>query len=53
MTRKRHTEEQIIAILKTAQAGIGVQKLCHKHSISNATFYIRGERNMPGLKSAT
>lgn len=35
----RHTEEQCIAVLKDAQAGIGVQALCRKHSISDATFY--------------
>jgi putative transposase len=39
MTRKRHTEEQIIAVLKDAQAGSGVQELCRKHGISDATFY--------------
>jgi len=36
MTRKRHTEEQIIAVLKDAQAGVSVQELCRKH---DATFY--------------
>lgn len=39
MPRKRHTEEQIIAVLKDAQAGIGVQELCRKRGISDATFY--------------
>jgi putative transposase len=39
MTRKRHTKEQIIAVLKDAQAGVSVQNLCQKHSISDATFY--------------
>ena len=39
MTRKRHTEEQIIAVLKDAQAGASVQDLCRKHGISDATFY--------------
>ena len=39
MTRKRHTEEQIIAVFKDAQAGIGVHELCRKHGISDATFY--------------
>jgi putative transposase len=39
MTRKRHTEELIIAALKDAQAGIGVQELCCKHGISDASFY--------------
>lgn len=40
MTRKRHhTEEQIIAVLKDAQSGIGMHELCRKQSISDATFY--------------
>ena len=39
MTRKRHTEEQIIAVLKDAQVGVSVQELCRKHGISDATFY--------------
>jgi len=39
MTRKRHTKEQIVAVLKDAQAGIGVQELCRKHGISDPTFY--------------
>jgi putative transposase len=39
MARKRHTEEQIIGVLKDAQAGITVQDLCRKHGISDATFY--------------
>ena len=39
MTRKRHTEEQIIAVLKDAQAGIGVQEFCRKHGTSDAIFY--------------
>lgn len=39
MTRKRHTEEQIIAVLKEAQAGVSAQELCRKHGISDATFY--------------
>lgn len=39
MTRKRHTEEQIIAVLKDAQAVVSVSDLCRKHGISGATFY--------------
>jgi putative transposase len=39
MTRKRYTEEQIIAVLRDAQTGIGVQELCRKHAISDVTFY--------------
>lgn len=39
MTWKRHTEEQIIAVFKDAQAGIEVQELCRKYGIADATFY--------------
>ena len=39
MTRKRHTEEHIIAVLKDTQAEVSVQDLCRKHVISDATFY--------------
>ena len=35
----RVTEEQIIGILKEAQAGAGTAELCRKHGISDATFY--------------
>jgi hypothetical protein len=37
--QKTPSEEQVIAVLKDAQAGIGVQELCRKHGISDATFY--------------
>jgi len=37
--KKRFTEEQIIPILKEAEAGLPVKKLCRKYSISDATFY--------------
>ena len=39
MIRKRHTEEQIIAVLKEARAGVSAPELCRKHGISDATFY--------------
>jgi len=37
--KKRFTEEQIITILKEAEAGLPVKELCRKHGISDATFY--------------
>lgn len=39
MKAKRFTEEQIIGILKEADAGAVVQRLCRKHGMSSATFY--------------
>ena len=37
--KKRFTDEQIISILKEAEAGLPVKELCRKHNISDATFY--------------
>ena len=39
MTRKGHTEEQIIAALQQAEAGAKAGELCRKLGISQATFY--------------
>lgn len=39
MKRKRFTEEQIIAALKEAEAGMKVADVCRKHGISDATYY--------------
>ena len=39
MKRKRYTEEQIIGILKEAEAGMTVKDLCRKHGMSDQSFY--------------
>ncbi len=39
MKRKRFTEEQIIAGLKEAEAGLPTPEVCRKYGISDATFY--------------
>ncbi len=39
MRAKRLSEEQIIGVLKEAEAGAKTKDLCRKHGISDATFY--------------
>lgn len=39
MKQKRYSEEQIIAILNEAEAGVPVTELCRKHGMSDASFY--------------
>jgi putative transposase len=39
MKAKRFNEEQIIAVLKEAEAGAKTKELCRRHGISDATFY--------------
>jgi putative transposase len=40
MKRKQFSEEQIIGILKEAEAGAVVTELCRKHGMSSATYYV-------------
>jgi len=39
MKRKRFTEEQIIGVLKEAEAGAKTADLARRHSVSEATIY--------------
>jgi putative transposase len=39
MKRSRFNEEQILGVLKEAEAGAQVSELCRRHGISEATFY--------------
>jgi putative transposase len=39
MKKTRYSEEQIVGILKEADAGISVSELCRKYGISDATYY--------------
>jgi len=39
MKKSRFSDTQIISILKQAEQGIPVPKICREHNISSATFY--------------
>jgi putative transposase len=39
MRKSKFTETQIVAILKSADAGKKVQDICREHGISDATYY--------------
>jgi len=37
--KKRFSNEQILSILREAEAGVSAWELCRKHAISDATIY--------------
>ena len=37
--KKRFSEEQIVGILREAEAGVAVKELCRKHGFSEASYY--------------
>lgn len=49
MPRKRHTEAQIIAILRESEGELTISELCRKHAITTNTFY-RWKKNYGGLE---
>ena len=40
MARKVHTEEEILRVLREAEAGGTVVEICRKHGISQQSFYL-------------
>ena len=50
MRRSRYSEEQIVALLKEHEAGVGTDELCRRHGISQQTFY-RWKAKYGGLEA--
>jgi putative transposase len=44
MGKRGHSEEEILRVLRGAEAGETVVEVCHKHGISQQSFYLWKKR---------
>ena len=51
MKKTRYSEEQIVGVLKEAEAGIPVSEVCRKYGISDATYY-NGKAKYGGMTAS-
>ncbi len=51
MKRARFSEEQIIGILKAAEAAENIREVCREHNITEQTFY-RWRRKYGGMEAS-
>ena len=48
--KRRFREEQIIGMLKAAEAGMAVQEVCRQHGVTEATFS-RWKKTFGGMRA--
>lgn len=49
MKKSRHSEEQVVGILREVAGGITVKAVCAKHNISEPTYY-KWKRKYEGME---